>query len=218
MEVFTGMISAFGFNYAPQNWALCAGQQMAVSQNAALFSLLSTFYGGDGQTTFKLPDLRGRHPIGYGLGPGLTDYPIGTNAGMETVTLTGSQVPLTAHSHNATFTPAGGGITVTGSGTAKISTAAPSAATPQLANGNTAWLANASAGLNLKGLYTTTEPAAGSVANLPVDLSLQASGGGGGTVTVAPAGQPAASPVDVRNPYLAINFCIALNGLYPSRN
>lgn len=220
MEVYIGMISAFGFNFPPQAWALCAGQQIAVSQNAALFSLLSTFYGGDGRVNFQLPDLRGRSPIGYGTAPGIGGYQIGEAAGQEMITLLSTQVPLAAHTHAAVFTPTGGGgITVTGTGTAKVSTAAPSSATPQLTNGNTAWLANATAGANLKGLYTTTEPAAGSVANLPVDLSLQVSGSGGdGTVTVEPAGQPAQQQVDVRNPFLAISFCIALQGYYPARN
>ena len=77
MEVFIGTIQPFAFNFAPRNWALCNGQIMSIAQNTALFSLLGTTYGGNGQTTFGLPNLQGRMPIGMGQGPGLPDYNIG---------------------------------------------------------------------------------------------------------------------------------------------
>ena len=86
-ERFIGAIILFGGNFAPRGWALCDGQILLISQNSALFSLLGTTYGGDGETTFALPDLRGRTPIGPELGPGLTRRTLGQKAGTENVTL-----------------------------------------------------------------------------------------------------------------------------------
>lgn len=87
----------FGGNFAPRGWAFCNGQLMPISQNSALFSILGTTYGGDGQTTFALPDLRGRVAVGQGQGPGLSSVSLGQAAGTETVTLTTAELP--AHSH-----------------------------------------------------------------------------------------------------------------------
>jgi microcystin-dependent protein len=97
MEPFVGEIMIFAGNFAPRGWALCDGQLLAVSQNEALFSLLGTTYGGDGRTTFGLPDLRSRIPMNAGQGPGLTNRPLGQKSGAERVTLTINQLP--AHSH-----------------------------------------------------------------------------------------------------------------------
>ena len=97
MEPFIGEIRMFGGNYAPRQWAFCDGQLLAVSQNDALFSLLGTIYGGDGRTTFGLPDLRGRVPINFGQGGGLTPRPIGVRYGVETVPLSLDQIP--PHNH-----------------------------------------------------------------------------------------------------------------------
>src|ERR1700735_274106 len=94
---FVGEIRIFPFNFAPVGWALCQGQLLSISQNTALFSLLGTFYGGDGRTSFALPDLRGRVPVGQGQGPGLSSYDIGEMAGGEAVTLLATQIP--PHSH-----------------------------------------------------------------------------------------------------------------------
>lgn len=99
-EPFLGMIIPVGFNFAPRGWALCDGQILAIAQNTALFALLGTTYGGNGQTTFALPDLRGRVPIHQGQGPGLSSYNMGQSAGSENTTLTINQMP--AHNHTAT--------------------------------------------------------------------------------------------------------------------
>jgi microcystin-dependent protein len=96
-EPFVGEIRMFAGNFAPQGWAFCDGQLLAVSQNDALFSLLGTIYGGDGRTTFGLPDLRGRIPVHAGSGPGLSLRTIGQIGGAENVTLTQNQLP--AHNH-----------------------------------------------------------------------------------------------------------------------
>src|SRR5580704_15922794 len=94
---FLGMIITVGFNFAPRGWALCNGQLMPISQNTALFSLLGTTYGGNGTTTFALPNLQSRVPVHFGQGPGLSPYVIGQSGGAETVALTINQLP--AHTH-----------------------------------------------------------------------------------------------------------------------
>ncbi len=103
-EPFIGEIRMFGGNFAPRSWALCDGQLLAISQNDALFSLLGTIYGGDGTTTFGLPDLRGRIPIHQGSGPGLTSRQIGTKGGSETVAITTSHAPSHGHIIQASTT------------------------------------------------------------------------------------------------------------------
>jgi microcystin-dependent protein len=97
MDGVIGVIWMFGGNFAPRAWALCQGQLLAVSSNTALFSILGTTYGGDGRTTFGLPDLRGRVAMGAGNGPGLTPSRIGQKGGVETVVLNTNQIP--SHSH-----------------------------------------------------------------------------------------------------------------------
>jgi microcystin-dependent protein len=96
-EPFVGEIRMFAGNFAPRGWAYCDGQLLAVSQNDALFSLFGTIYGGDGRTTFGLPDLRGRVPIHAGSGPGLSSRRIGAKGGAEMVTLTTNELP--SHTH-----------------------------------------------------------------------------------------------------------------------
>jgi microcystin-dependent protein len=100
-EPYMSQIEIFGFNFAPKNWALCAGQIMAINQNQALFALLGTTYGGNGVQTFQLPDLRSRIPLGWGNGAGLSPYVLGEIGGNESVTLQQTQVPTHTHLINA---------------------------------------------------------------------------------------------------------------------
>ena len=102
-EPFVGEVRIFGFTYAPRGWALCRGQLMSISQNTALFSLLGTYYGGDGRSTFALPNLQGNIPISSGQGPGLASYVLGQAGGTVSVTLSISNMP--SHTHTL---PAGG--------------------------------------------------------------------------------------------------------------
>jgi len=104
-DPFLGEIRMFGGNFAPTGWALCNGQLLSISQNTALFSLLGTTFGGDGQTNFALPNLQGRVAVHFGQGAGLSPYTLGQQGGSEQITLTINQTP--AHSHAATITVAG---------------------------------------------------------------------------------------------------------------
>jgi microcystin-dependent protein len=107
-QPYVGEIRMFGGSFAPAGWAFCAGQLMPISENDVLFQLIGTTYGGDGQTTFGLPDLQGRVPVHMGQGPGISqNYQIGEKAGVEEVTLTVQQIPI--HNH--------GLVTETGAGT-----------------------------------------------------------------------------------------------------
>ncbi|MBX7220294.1 MAG: tail fiber protein [Blastocatellia bacterium] len=125
---FIGEIKMFGGNFAPLGYAFCDGALLAISQNDTLFIILGTTFGGDGQTTFGLPDFRGRVPIHAGQGPGLSAYPLGQKAGAETVTLAAGQIPAHTHSFSAstadatsntptTNVPAAGGSYATTPGT-----------------------------------------------------------------------------------------------------
>jgi microcystin-dependent protein len=105
-EPFVGEIRMFAGNFAPRGWAFCDGQLLAVSQNDALFSLLGTIYGGDGRTTFGLPDMRGRIPVHAGSGPGLSPRNLGARGGAENVTLTANNMPSHGHPLQAVSRPA----------------------------------------------------------------------------------------------------------------
>jgi microcystin-dependent protein len=112
MEGVIGYVTLFAGNFTPRNWGFCNGQTINIASNTALFSILGTTYGGNGTTTFALPDLKGRTVVGVGQGPGLSDYDLGQVGGSESVTLTVSQMP--AHTHNLQYSsvlPAGLGAT-----------------------------------------------------------------------------------------------------------
>ncbi|MEM8618040.1 MAG: tail fiber protein [Pseudomonadota bacterium] len=192
MEPFIGQIQAFGFNFAPRGWALCNGQLLAINSNTALFSLIGTFYGGDGRTTFALPDLRGRSPMHYGTGAGLSPRPIGQRAGVEGVTLSVAQIP--PHSHSGEVAP----------GTTRPVTIAAydGEGTEEDADGHV--LASAPSIYSASTPDTSLNAAAASVdlAGTPVAGNLT---GGGLSHTNMP-------------PYLVLNYCIALQGIYPSRS
>jgi microcystin-dependent protein len=205
-DPFLGQIMQVGFSYAPQDWAVCAGQILPVSQNQALFALLGTNFGGNGSQNFGLPDVRGRVMLGTGNGPGLQNYVVGEMDGVEQASLTTAQMPM--HTHGATFTPSGGV-----SGTLSAKTGVP---TGDLTN-------NPAAG---SFLANTTDPIGGGDINIyapatatgtPVNLGgLAVSGNFGGTVQVGVAG--GSLPVSLMQPYVAVTTIIALQGIYPVRN
>lgn len=188
MEPFIGEIKMVGFNFAPRGYATCQGQLMSIAQNTALFSLLGTTFGGNGQTTFGLPDFQGRSPVGQGSGGGLTPITQGEMAGTESVTILTAQMPM--HTHVATTSiaiPAG-----TANGTTK---------TP--ANNTFLATTNDSAAGAEVTLYATGTP----------DTTLQPFNP---TITVGTAGGN--QPLPLRNPYLGTMFIIALEGVFPSRS
>ena len=126
---YIGEIRLFGFGRIPTDWAACNGQLMAISQNEALFTLIGTIYGGDGMTTFALPDLRGRVPISLGQGPGLSSYVLGQRAGQEEVTLLSTQMP--SHSHSLMATANAGTTGVPGNGVHLAATTSGTMYAPQ---------------------------------------------------------------------------------------
>jgi microcystin-dependent protein len=178
MDPFLGEIRAVGFNFAPQGWALCQGQLLPVAQNTALFSLLGTTYGGNGRTTFSLPDLRGRLIVSPGHGPGLSNYSLGQVSGTETVGLLSSQLP--AHIHGLT------GVVV------RVSSNSANVASP-----------------------------AGTILAATEDLHYSSgSGTQMGSSAITGTAQPVGGNTGHTNlmPYLALNYIIALQGIFPPRS
>lgn len=169
-------IRLFAGNFAPRSWAFCQGQILSIAQNTALFSLLGTTYGGNGQTTFALPDFRGRLPYGTGQGPGLPTINLGQIAGSPTHTLIPTEMP--AHNH-------GGGTVAIPVTTADASSKNPSGKVPA-ATGAPA--------------YATPPDSTGASATVTLPIN-------GGS-----------QPFSIEQPYLGMNFIIAVEGVYPSRN
>jgi microcystin-dependent protein len=192
MDAFLSFIGLWPLKWAPRNWALCWGQTIAVSENSALFALLGTTYGGDGRTTFKLPDFRGRVPIGYGQGIGLTPYQLGGRAGVEGVNLTQGQLP--AHRHAATLSP----ISVE----FKVSAEPGTKTTP--ATDSTSSLAGA-AGKFPNSIYNSETP----TANLD-GISVS-----GGDIAVQDTGQNQYH--ENRQPFLVTNYIMCMEGIFPPR-
>ncbi|WP_221793388.1 phage tail protein [Oceanobacter mangrovi] len=211
-----GELGQLGFNFAPKGWALCNGALLPISENQALYALLGTTYGGDGRTTFGLPNLQSRMPIGIGEGAGMSEIEWGESAGAESVTLTVDQMPTHTHTASATFTPVSSSdVTITGALRActdnatlssptegdYIATAmSQSAQIPQYA---AASAVNSGNTVSLGGLNVT--------AFVNEDAAT-------GTVSVTNFNSGASQPFSIRNPYLGMNFVIATVGIVPSRN
>ena len=175
-EPFLGMIIIVPYNFAPRGWAFCNGQILPIAQNTALFSLLGTAFGGNGQTTFALPDLRGRVSNSSGQGPGLSSYDLGQVGGTESETMTINQMP--AHNHMVTC---------------------------------------------LKGDPTTAKPAGNVLANLviepaPTNQNIYAVSGSDLMAPTMITNTGGSQPFSLLQPYLTLNYCIALEGIFPSRN
>jgi microcystin-dependent protein len=169
---FVAEVRIVGFNFPPTGWAYCNGQLMPISQNTALFSLVGTYYGGDGKSTFALPDMQSNACVGQGQGPGLSDYVLGQQSGSQYVTLIQSEMP--AHNHQVGYNV---GLATLGTGA------------------NTTTFAKASGG----NAYKTGTP------NVALDPQ---------TLSVAGASLPHNNMM----PYLALNYIIALQGVFPARN
>ena len=171
-EPYLGEIRMFAFTFAPEGWALCNGQLLSISQNTALFALVGTYYGGNGTTTFALPNLQSCVAIHQGQGPGLSPYVIGQTGGLENVTLLTTQIP--AHTHIVQCNVGGG---------------------------------------------NQASPAAGFPAVESTGTSLDYSSTSGGSMNQAMLANTGGSqPHPNLQPYVCVSFCIALQGIYPSRN
>lgn len=171
-EPFLGQIQAFGFNFAPRGWSLCDGQLLPISSNSALFSLLGTTYGGDGRTTFALPDLRGRSMLHQGTGNGLAPSRIGQKGGTENTTLAVANMPSHTHALHA-------------------ETKAGDQANPQ----------GRMLAISPNNIYVSPDPADNRVMAAE---SIAATGNG--------------TSFSNEDPYLVLNICIALQGVFPSRS
>jgi microcystin-dependent protein len=173
---FVGSIFMTGASFAPYGWQLCQGQLLSIADNDVLYSLLGTTYGGDGQVTFGLPDLRGRAAINQGTGPGLSNYVMGQVSGNEQVTMTINTMPSHTHLINVN----------SGNGSVQIPA-------------NTSYLAQPLAG--------TANPAVYSTASATVQLNAASVGAAGQNI-----------PFSILQPVLAVNYIIALQGIYPTQN
>ena len=193
MDPFIGQIIMFVGNFAPRGWALCEGQLLPIAQYTALFSLIGTIYGGDGRTTFALPDLRGRVPVSQGRGPGLSDYNIGSRGGTEQVTLSITQIP----SHNHLIAGGGDG--------AKLSTERAVRKTP-IAGDIPAVTTTKS------GLADVEVKSFGPENANSVNAGTASSGGGTIGNTGGNMGHTNVQP------FLTVSYIIALQGIFPSRN
>ena len=171
-DPFVAEIRPFGFNFAPTGWALCNGQLMPISQNTALFSLLGTMYGGDGKSTFALPNLQGSAPMHQGQGQGLSLRDIGETGGASSVTLLESEMPVHVHTQRAATQD-----------NADVAIPSPTASFAPSTGGT---------------LYQSTPN---------VNLAFQGLTPTGGSL-----------PHNNLQPYLVLNFCIALQGVFPPRS
>jgi len=227
MEAWLGTILPVAFNYAPDGWIMAHGQVLRVDQHQGMFSVLLTTYGGDGRTTFGIPDLRGRVPLGFGKGTG-SDYPIAASGGAETVALTVNHLP--AHAHAATFAAKKSDLTVT-----IPAQAGDLAITPKLqassANGiRQIPLTDDMLGASLSPVakpYTDTSTNPVELKGISVGVTGKAATPAvsttlsgvvtDGTVTVAAAGSATPTALENRMPYLAVNFIVCLSGIYPPK-
>jgi len=172
-DQFVAEIRIFPFNFAPLGWAQCDGQLLPISQNTALFSLIGTYYGGDGKSNYALPNLQGLAPLDFGTGSGLSPYDLGEFGGTEAVTVLSSEMPDHSHVVNAS----------SAAGSSHDPTGKVWASAQVLRQGQHLYAATAGASMNPQAL----QPAGGS------------------------------QPHNNMMPYLVLNFCIAMQGIFPSR-
>jgi len=181
-EPFVGEVKLFGFNFPPRGYMTCQGQLLSISQNTALFALLGTTYGGNGQVTFGLPDLQGRIPVGQGQGPGLAPYDMGEVGGTPTTTLLSVNLPMHVH------------------GMTNVQVQIKAASTPaDLQSPEGVYLAATSSAI-----YTDTPTANVFTGGAIVSGTTDVTGG--------------SQAVSILNPFLCLNYSIAVEGIFPSRN
>jgi microcystin-dependent protein len=197
MDNYIGIIMSFGFNFDPQGWALCQGQLLSIDENTALFVIIGTTYGGDGQTTFALPDLRGRVAVGVGQGSGLNYISLGEQAGTQAVTLTSMNLPI--HTHTATVAQ--------GTDVPKLN-AVSETGNMMTPTGN--YLAARRSATNARYNANGTPVAlqAGTISDITGAIPLP-------SVTLGAVG--GSQSFSIMKPYLGINYSIAIEGVFPSQ-
>lgn len=183
-EPFIGEVKLLAFNFAPKSYQTCAGQVLSIASNTALFSLLGTTYGGNGTTTFQLPDLQGRMPIGQGTGAGLPSHTMGEVSGTTSVTLMTANMPAHVHTLNNARVALKANSTIADSSSAADSYPGT--------NTTNVWAESATPG-----------------AFMAADEAVVS-----GTTDVTGSNQP----IGIMNPYLVMNYSIAIYGIFPSRN
>jgi microcystin-dependent protein len=181
-QPYLGQVQLFGFNFAPTGWALCQGQTLSINQYVALFSVIGTYYGGNGTSTFQLPNLQGAVAIGAGEGAGLSPYVVGEIGGTSTVQVLYSQMPIHNHPFAASTAP---GTTTTAAGA-------------QLGVGH--YAASGKSGTSYDADFYSSNASTTGLAPLSISVA-------GGNL-----------PHNNMQPYLALNYCIAMSGVFPSRN
>jgi microcystin-dependent protein len=186
---FLGEVKMFAGNFAPRGWALCEGQVLPVNQNQALYSLLGITYGGDGRTTFALPDLRSRVAVGNGRGPGLLNYRLGQKGGAENNTLIVNQLPSHTHLATGTVTP--------NASTEKATSDDPTGKYPSAA-------VYPVSRAELKPVLTYGDTTNAKMGSNPVNVTVSNTGGN--------------QAINNIQPYISINYIICINGTFPSRN
>ena len=201
MDTFIGQIIMFAGNFAPRDWAFCDGQLLQISENQSLYSILGTTYGGDGRTTFGLPDFRGRVPIGQGQGNGLTTRRMGEQIGIEDVTLSTAQMPI--HSHAAKTTISGSSVT------AKLKSSSYEGTTNVPLNNYLAKPNNI--GLQSINMYDSSADIEMASDAIEIDLSAVTAN----TTSDDTGGNSAHNNIQ---PSLVMNYIICVNGVYPSRS
>ncbi|RXQ96088.1 phage tail protein [Ancylomarina salipaludis] len=192
MDAFLSFIGLWPLGWAPNYWSLCWGQTLSINDNTALYSLIGTTYGGDGRVSFMLPDFRGRVPLGYGSGIGLSPNQMGLMAGVEKVKLVSSQIPT--HTHTATLSSVGVKF---------MASALPG--TESVPGTNNAKTLAATAGRYPDTIYNSEEPTVElrGVASSGGDIDIQAAGGDHYHTNIQPS--------------LVVNYIICMNGIYPPR-
>lgn len=216
MDADLGLVVDYAFAWVPRNWLACNGQLVNLNNNAALYSLLGTVYGGDGRNTFGVPDLRGRSRMGQGTGPGLTARIMGQAPGAEYHALTLAEMPI--HNHTAIFTPTGGSAGTPLAATLKAAVVDATSNVPTASAYLATTKVSATSGPQDKPEYIYYS---GATPTQTVDLAgLTVSGGGGGITggTVAVANNGGSTAFSIMPPMQVLNPCICANGLYPTRN
>jgi microcystin-dependent protein len=187
-QPYLGQIIMFAGNFAPNGWALCNGQLLPISQNSALFSILGTTYGGDGRTTFGLPDLRGRVPVNQGTGVGLSPVAIGQSGGSNNVSISTANLPLHAHPIAQPCSNVAGTVTT------------PVNNYPAVDGVTATFIPPSTHGTVTVNTFAPTATSGQTMAPFPS----------------GPIGNSA--PINIQPPYLAVTFVIALQGIFPSRS